>query len=155
MTVRIATIEDIPTIVEMGRRFHAASGYASIVAYDPQSAANTFASIMENPDGVLLVAVQDGEICGTAAAMSYPFYFNVHHKTGNEFFWWVNPEFRGTNVGRELLDALEMWKDSMNAGSFTVSALESMRPEIVGEIYRRRGYVPSDRSFIKASQRFN
>lgn len=148
--VREATLDDIPQIVDMGRAFHAASAYASIVAYDAESAGVTFAGLITGEDGVVFVYDDEfGRIVGTTAAMAYPFFFNRHHKTGNEFFWWVDPDHRGSNIGKALLDALEAWKETVNAKSFTLSALESMRPEVVGEIYRRRGYMPSDRSYIK------
>jgi hypothetical protein len=140
--IRPATISDIPKMLEMGRKFFEASGYSDIADLEVNSLRATFEALITNSEAVVLVG--DGAM---AAALIYPFYFNASHKTAQEMFWWVNPERRG--IGTELLDALIASVKAKGAQSLSMIALERLTPEKVGGIYERRGFRPSERSYIK------
>jgi GNAT superfamily N-acetyltransferase len=142
--IRPAVEADLPRLLEMGRRFFDASGYSDITEYDPASTEASLRMLMEV--GVLLVAERD-EVIGCAGALVYPFYFNSGHLTGQELFWWVEPEHRG--VGMDLYHALEQAVKDKGAQSFSMIALDKLNPERVGEMYRKVGYRPSDHSYIK------
>ena len=146
--IREAEIGDIPAIVAMGERFHAASGYADLAAFDPLSAARTFDRLISSPDGVILVWEEAGEIAGTAAALLFPFFFNARHRHGQEFFWWCDPACRG-RAGPALLAALEEWARDNGAQSLALATLASMRPHAVGKLYQRAGYRASDATYVK------
>jgi GNAT superfamily N-acetyltransferase len=77
----------------------------------------------------------------------HPHYFNASHITGQELFWWIDPDHRGR--GSELLNALEAWVKDQGAHSFVMITLEALEPERVGLIYRRRGYRPVEHSYLK------
>ena len=145
--IRDAILEDIPAMVAMGESFFAASGYGDVTEYDPESAAATFAMLIDSPDGVVLIA-DEGRPVGTAAALVYPFFFNTAHRHGQEMFWWVEPEFRGTGTG--LMRELESRASSLGAKSLSVAALASLKPDVLAEVYRRAGFRASDSSFVKA-----
>jgi GNAT superfamily N-acetyltransferase len=140
--IRPATVADIPRMLEMGRRFFDASGYSEITSFDPESLRATFEGLMMNPDAVVLVTTG-----GMAAALIYPFYFNVGHRTAQEMFWWVDKEHRG--IGTQLFDALIAGVKAKGAESLVMIALERLTPEKVGGIYERRGFRLSERSYIK------
>lgn len=130
----------------MGRAFFAESGYAEM-EFDSDTTVNTLRNLIDNDDGALLVA-DVGRVIGMAGALAYPFYFNSKHKTGQELFWWMEPEFRGGVHGVRLLFELEKWAKSVGCKSFTMIALSTL-PR-AGDIYTRSGYRASDQSFIKA-----
>jgi GNAT superfamily N-acetyltransferase len=140
--IRKAVLSDLPDLVEMGRRFHQASGYADIAEFDALS----FATTLQNaPDAVFLVVEKEGSLAGMAGALVYPFYFNLKHRTAQEVFWWVSPEHRG--IGSQLFDALVAEVKDMGAQSLSMIALENAK--WVGGFYEKRGFRPSERSFIK------
>jgi ribosomal protein S18 acetylase RimI-like enzyme len=140
--IRRATVADLPGLVELGRKFHEASGYADIAEFDALS----FATTLQNaPDAVFLVVEKAGHLVGMAGALVYPFYFNLKHRTAQEVFWWVNPEHRG--IGSQLFDALVAEVKAMGAQSLSMIALENAT--WVGGFYEKRGFRPSERSFIK------
>lgn len=141
--MRPAEPSDIPVLVEMGRKFHAAAGLSAFYAFDPASFAQTLSRLLESPDGAVFVT--DGGMIG---GLAYPLYLNAHHKCGQELFWWVEPERRGR--GRDLMATLEDWGRSRGASSFTMIALESQRPEAVGRLYRRAGYAPVEHTFVRS-----
>jgi GNAT superfamily N-acetyltransferase len=139
--IRRATVADLPALVAMAQRFHEASGYGDIAEFDALSFATTLQSA---PNVVVLVAEKDGLI-GMAGALVYPMYFNLQHVTAQEMFWWVEPEHRG--IGSKLFDALEEEVKKMGAQSLTMIAIE--RFSWVGSYYEKRGFRPSERSFIR------
>lgn len=128
-------------MVEMGRRFFDASGYADITEYDGES----FAATLANAPAIYLVVEVDGKLVGMAGALVYPLYFNTTHMTAQEMFWWVNPEHRG--VGSKLFDALEEEVKKAGAKSLTMIALETI--SWVGSYYEKRGFRPTERSFMR------
>lgn len=145
---RHAKQEDFPQVLALARRFFAATGYAELVAFDDESFKATFMHLLGD-DGACIVAEDAGQIVGIAGALAYPFYFNSNHKTGQELFWWMNEEQRGSSLGAEMFAALETWARSVGCKTFSMIALEKLRPDSVAKIYRRAGYSASDHSFIK------
>lgn len=146
--IRAAAESDIPALIEMGRRFFQASGYGDLAAFDRESFTATVQHLMAG-GGVCLVAETDGQVVGMAGALAYPFYFNADHKTGQELFWWLNPEHRGGLLGARLFAGLESWAQDQGCASFTMVALDAVRPEQVGGMYKRRGYRASEHTYIK------
>lgn len=135
--LRQADIADIPEIVQMGARFHYRARAA--IPYCRDSVAAALRHMIESPDAVVFI---DGQ--AAAGAALHPAWFNHAHRTGMELFWWAE-----NGAGRGLFDAMEAWAFENGADSFGMIALDSLRPETVGAIYRRRGYAPMEHSFLK------
>jgi hypothetical protein len=145
--IRPATYMDVPDLLAMGRRFFDASGYADITSFHPESFQVTLENLLGSDNGLVLVAVKEKPV-GMAAALLYPYFFNVDHKTAQEVFFWMDKEHRG--IGAQLLDALIVGAKARGARSLSMIALESMAPDVVGGMYQRRGFRPSERSFIRS-----
>jgi len=138
----------IPVIAEMGSRFFAEAQWSDVTEWDHDSICATLRHLVDDPLGILLIATRKGVICGMAGGLVHPAYFNVHHLTGQELFWWVEPDERG-GVGQMLLDCLELAAMERGAKSWAMIALDRVRPDAVGAVYRRRGYRASEHSYIK------
>lgn len=146
--IREATLEDVPAIIEMGQRFFDASGYDGMTSYDPVSASTTYINLIQSPDGILLVHDGENGPDGMTGALLFPFFFNNSHKHGQEVFWWVNPESRGSGV--QLFRALENIARERGAKSLAMATVASLESEAVGRIYERFGYSLSDLTYVKA-----
>lgn len=142
--IRPGVYADIPEMVEMGRKFFEASGYSDITSFDEDSLKASFEKLLGSH---VVLVVEKEKLIGMAIALIYPFYFNVNHATSQEMLWWVEPEHRG--IGTELLEALMAAVKAKGAESLSMIALEKLDPEKVGGIYERRGFRPSERSYIK------
>ena len=136
--IREAQHEDIPALLDMAQRFHARAFVRIPLCLDTLTAA--LAGLIDNPQGVVLMA---GETAA-AGALLHPSWMNRDHLTGSELFWWAED---GGGMG--LLEALEAWAAAQGADSFGMVALETMRPDAVGALYRRKGYEPSERSYLR------
>lgn len=131
-------------MLEMGKRFFDASGYAEITEYDP----DTFLATLRAASGsVILVVEKEGVIVGMALALIFPLYFNAKHTFAQEVLWWIDPEHRG--IGSKLFDALVAESKARGAQSMSVTATETLEPERVGGFYMKRGFRLADHSYIK------
>lgn len=135
--VREATEDDIPALLDIARRFHERGRIPVPLCLD--SVAATLRHLMDGDLGVVFVSRH-----GAAGALLHPSWMNAAHLTGQELFWWSE-----AGGGSALFDALENWAVSKGAASFTMIALEACRPGAVGATYRRRGYQPTEHSYLK------
>jgi GNAT superfamily N-acetyltransferase len=133
--------------MRMGRAFHAVTGAADLIPLDDATLERTFQQLIEGEASVILVFDKGDGLAGATGAMLHPHYWNNAHITGQELFWWVDPEHRG--IGRALFDVLESWVQVSGAHSFTMIALEHIDGGKAGAIYRRRGYRPVEHSYTK------
>lgn len=146
--IREATLEDVPAIAQIGERFHGEAGWGDIAAYSVEDCARTLATMIGNEAAILLVAEKDGEIVGMAGGMVFPLYFNAAHKSGQELFWYMKPGLRD-GTGGALLEAMEQTARDRGCQSWIMIALDKVAPELTGRLYRRRGYRPSEHSWIR------
>lgn len=140
--IRPATTDDLPELLRMGRSFAGALKLADTIGYDDETMERLFLHLINDANGILLVT--DG---GAAGGLVHPSLFNRHHMTGQELFWWVDPECRG--AGLRLLAALEDAARERGAQSFMMGTHEALNFAAATKLYGRRGYRASDRNFIK------
>lgn len=146
--IRDAQANDIPVIVRLGALFFDEAGWSDVTEWDDESVAATLSNMIDSDGGILLVAERKGVILGMAGGLVYPAYFNAHHLTGQELFWWVSPDDR-CGAGKALMDAMEARAREKGAKSWAMIALDKVRPAAVGAVYQRRGYRASEHSYIK------
>lgn len=146
--IRPATENDIAVIAEMGARFFEEAQWSDVTEWDHDSICATLRHLIDNPLGILLVSTRKGVIRGMAGGLVHPAYFNMHHLTGQELFWWVEPSERG-GMGSLLLDCLELAAAQRGAQTWVMIALDKVRPNAVGAVYKRRGYRAAEHSWIK------
>jgi hypothetical protein len=148
-TIRHAVTRDIPELLEMGRDFFASSGLSKLTEWDDASFASTVNTLASGSvPGRLLVVEQDYALVGMAASIIFPLYCNMNVRLGQEIFWWVAPEHRN-GIGDTLLEELE--KDALAQGAvlFMSAALAGLRDKAIARVYSRKGYVPSENTFIR------
>jgi RimJ/RimL family protein N-acetyltransferase len=146
MTVRQATEMDIPQIVDMAGAFFFEMRAVEL-SFDEESAADTAMKLITSDDGSLIVAEMDGKLVGMAGAIAFSHYMSASNKVAQEMFWWVDKEHRGGIVAMRLLRAMEDWAKERGCSSLTMICLPIDSP--AEEIYKRTGYRPLERSYIK------
>lgn len=146
--IRLARTDDVKQIAAMGAKFHDEAGWGDIADYDTVSIELTLSNMIANADAIVLVAEVEGELIGMAGGITAPLYFNHAHRIGQELFYWIEPGERN-GVGRMLLEALEDEGRVLNCNSWVMVALDNVRPEVTGRLYRMRGYRPAERNWIR------
>lgn len=136
--IREAELTDLPEISRMGAAFAKAAGLPA----DMQAILDT-AEHMINTEGSVILITDGGMIGGIA----YPHFFNNEVLIVQELFFWVDEDQRGN--GRLLLDSFEDWAVGIGAHKVMMIALESQRPQAVGNLYKRRGYTCLEHTYQK------
>lgn len=145
--IREAGIDDLPRLVCMGRDFFNETELWNVTSFDEQSAMKTLSAMITNKDSVILVAEKDGVVVGVAGAVIVPFYFNMAQQVAQEFFWFVEREYRNGSVGIRLYDALEQWARDGGAGLMSMAAL-GCNPS-VSKFYFQRGYYQQETNYLR------
>jgi hypothetical protein len=136
--VRVATADDIPHIVTLGRRFHAYSHWAHL-PYDEAAVAELFGRMIEAEDGVIFLS-EDG-VCG---GLINTLYFSPQTRLAVELFWFA------PSGGTDLRQAFEAWARDRGAEAVQFSALGDGRRAATERLYRMAGYQVIETAYLKA-----
>lgn len=149
VTVRTATVEDIPSYMDLAEAFVATTPISHLVPFDRDSTAAFVEGALGSDNMVVLVAEDDGEIVGITAALTYPMYFNPSKLVAQELWWYIKPDARGGTASKLLFQAIEKWGKSKQAEAMFMIALDNDRVTTMAKMYGRLGYAPTERVFVK------
>lgn len=150
MNVIIATEEHASEIERMCRNFKDASPYATFELSDTRlkEIVNAFLTGDKSTFIAFLAMNDENQPVGMVAAMAtQPIFSDV--KIAGELIWWVDVEYRQTRAGLELLNALETWAKQSGCSAITMTLLEDPNFDKIDGIYKKFGYRPSERSYLK------
>ena len=147
MIVRRATQADLDRYVVLAKTFHTASPMHGVIEFDPEGYSAFYLSALENETMGVWLAETEGEIVGIVGAIAYPLYFNPSAVVVQELWWWLAPEFRG--AGGKMFKQIELWAKERNASALFMIALEDDRAAKMEKLYKRAGFTPMERTFIK------
>jgi RimJ/RimL family protein N-acetyltransferase len=135
MTIREATLIDVPALVAMGQRFRAESSYASLVAENPAQMAETATKLIEGQGVVFVAEDRGGAIVGMIG-----FYLFVHPMSGQltagETFWWSDVPA----VGMGLFRRGKAW--ALAQGAETLLMTQPAAVPRLGLLYKKLGFTP-------------
>lgn len=139
--MKIATVEDLPEIMDFAMKFIAVTGYAD---YSDEATIEQLAkNLITGPQNISIILLKPG--IGMLAGMSSPFVFGPH-LIASEVAWWVEPDKRGQKDGEELVDAFEYWaKHKAGCTLITLTSLDDK----VGKFYEKKGYKLHERAYMK------
>jgi len=149
VTIRPATVEDIPCYMDLAAAFVATTPVSHIIPFDRDSTAAFIESALDNENMTVLVAEDDGELIGITAAIAYPIYFNPAKLVAQELWWYIKPSARGGAASKLLFQEIEKWGMSKQAEAMFMVALDNDRIEAMVKLYGRLGYTPTERTFVK------
>ena len=141
--IRAPKPSEHPRIVEMGRNFYATLPQYAHIPYSEESGYRWIERMLA--DGILIVAVESGEVVGVAGGLFAPCIFNDKYFVGQELLWWIEPEHRGSGIGIELLREMEALAE-VSADLWVMVALEGTG---IGKIYERAGYSAGEQLYFK------
>lgn len=146
MQVRHATAADIPAIIRMGRLFWSQTPYREI-PYCPDSIALACGQMLEQR--LLLIGEFSGQIAGAVGAMASPLYANRSVLVAAELFWWVEPEYRNSGIGKMMLTGIEQAAKDAGVYRFSMMAFDDLELEKAAKVYERCGYQATERTWNK------
>jgi hypothetical protein len=146
MRIRKATIEDKSAVLKLMSDFFNKTDYLDIVGYSRESLEGMFEKLVTLDEACLFITE---DYSGCIGGYVMPYWMNMNKVFAQELFWWVAEDKRGGSSSIRLLDTFEEWSIQKKADAVVMSSTTSLNPEGVGAVYKRRGFVPIDISYIK------
>lgn len=152
-TIRAATYEDIPALVELGAQMHTESPHYSRVSYSRAKVtalAERIIGEMRSLVGglVCFVAEEAGEAVGMLAGGITPLWFG-DDPAASDLVVFVRQDKRATMTAVRLVKAFEAWAWSKGAKYINLGTSTGVEMERTAELYRRLGYQDYAAGLVK------
>lgn len=121
MKIRFATLEDIPTILDLGEIMVAESRF-QIYGFNRAKTAKTLASMISQPAHSVIGLAErtPGDCVGMLGGYVVDFFFCDAFVAQDRFFF-VRPEARGTSAALKLLLAFRRWAEQRNVRELNIN----------------------------------
>ncbi len=140
--IRAADLDDIPRLVDMGRRFIEETEYRSAIGFNHHALAALMRKLIAMGDGAIFVLTPAQTPVGMIGVHVF-----AHPLSGETFaaevFWGVDPEWRGP--GKTLVTIAEDWA----RGKGAVKMHMISPSDKVARAYRRLGYAKLEEHYQK------
>lgn len=147
MTIRLATVDDLPAILKMAKAFLEATPYGRLFHTQPENLA-VLATLVFNfgERAAILLAVDELGPFGMLVIIAAPHPIN-QQLYADELVWWVDPTYRGVRrAGPSLLRAAEDWARERNC--YMVKMVAPIGSS-VGRFYEKLGYSAIETAYAK------
>ena len=138
--IRIATIDDLDTLVEMSGVFFAETNYAKQYEYHPESMAITLTPLIEAQ-----TVFTDGKDCAIVMVL-FPSFFNHEVIVAQELGWYVSKGKRKSGLGIKLLRHAE---EEMKKRGAKLIIMLSLGSNDISLLYEKLGYTEQERIFMR------
>lgn len=149
--IREATEEDMPKLIEMAKRLHLAAHFqrwASVEDSEP-GWEGWIRRCAAHDDAICLVAEsEEGAPVGFVTAFSANAFWNPSVSLVQVASTWVEPEYRGNGLGKNLLSAVKEWGESLGARMAAASSWQTATPKIIGSVLRGLGFRMQEQHYV-------
>ena len=150
MTIRFAKVEDIPPLVEAGRRMHALTRFRQL-HYDEPRVARAFADLIRHGVGKYVFFVAEdsaGSIVGALIGVLEQHLFS-DQLTASVMHYDVLPEVRMGGYGVRLLKAFERWAANRKVVEIGLGINSGVDLDRMSRFAVRMGYQKIGENFVK------
>ena len=138
MKLRVATLQDIPTLVQFGEAFFNESPNYQGRQYEPEEAAKHYENLMRK-EGVIFVVEQRGQVAGGFAGGIGKDWFN-QQKIAFDYVLYVEPKFRKTRAAFVLIQAFIGWSAAMGAQRIQCGTTTGVESKACIRLYEHFGF---------------
>lgn len=150
MTIRFANLDDIPSLVALGKRMHAITRFRTF-AYNEDRVARALRQAIENRNGRYACFIADdsgGRLVGVLLAVLEQHIFSDQW-TASIMHYDVLPESRMGGYGVRLLKAFEQWARNRKVIEMTFGINSGLETEKGGQFARKMGFEKVGENFVK------
>lgn len=142
--VRLATQDDVDTIVSLGFDFWLTTEYyANGIPYSFEQCKNVVSIVIDT--GVAVVAGESGFLL----MLISPHPFSANFTVASELAFYLKPESRGGLTAVKMTKLAEKTAIEMGAKQIALFSLEKSSPPGLPKLYSRLGYHHSESTFSK------
>ena len=136
--IRVATINDIETLVRLGQMLHEASELKRHT-YKPMKVADLLYSVISGL-GVVFVAEKDGEVIGAfAGGLTELWYSDT--VVAFDYCIFIKPDKRHGRTAIRLLIAFETWAREMGAKEIHMGITTGINVDSTSRLYQSQGFT--------------
>ena len=126
-------------ILQLGKRMHEESSYASL-PFDAEKAAGAIMQlVVDNDSGFGVIAYDEDTPVGLIAGGIGSRWFSPS-LYAYDHVWYVVPEYRGSRTAIRMLKMFESWAKDQGAEELWMGVTTNIDPERTGSLFTRLGY---------------
>lgn len=142
--VRLATQEDVDTIVSLGFDFWVETpSFRAGIPYNHDSCKRLASIIVDT--GIALIAGDYGMLL----MLTSPHPFNHNFTVASEIAFYIKPENRKGLLALKMIRAAEDEARNMGVNHISMAYIEGYSPKGITRLYSHLGYSPSEGTFSK------
>lgn len=140
MSIRVATTDDLPRILDLGEQLHAESPRWSRIPFSRARAAEMITGLMLSEDGVVFVAEKNGQVIGGIAGVASQ-HWASEARVAHEVSFFIDKPHRGGLAACRLICALEAWARIKGVAWLHAGTSTGVDPELTARLYERLGFT--------------
>ena len=146
-SLRLATLNDVPALLELGKDLYKDSPFASMKFDFSKVKEQLEAAIMMPDQWLVLVSHDEGKPVGCLVAyVFHPLYSK--DKIACEVLWHLLPEYRKGRRGVDMMTAFEYWAKLLGCTVCQYGWMSSSPPRME-ELYLKRGLKMVEKVYFK------
>jgi GNAT superfamily N-acetyltransferase len=138
MQIRPATIEDLPALLELGRRMHQESPRFNRLSFNDEKVRNLLMMATVSPNYCMLVADNDGEMVGGFAGFIAAHWFS-DDLVASDLALFVQPGRRGGLAGARLVKEFIAWAKERGPKQINLGISTGVSVEETAQLYSAIG----------------
>ncbi|ENW15626.1 GNAT family N-acetyltransferase [Acinetobacter haemolyticus] len=139
MQVRKATLEDVVTLVDFGKRLTQESPVFLKQGFDENSAADLFAYLINKYESIFIAVDQYKNPIGTIIGVIDKDW-RTGHKLAFEQGVYVLPEYRRSETAKGLINTFVEWAKLQNADRIQLGTMTGIHADKVVSLYEGLGF---------------
>lgn len=137
MSIRHATLAEVPVTVMLAQAMHAETAYRNL-EFDQAKVTELFTRLVQDEPGCLLVVEKDDVLVGFLAGGIGEDYFGPG-QFAFEFGVYLDPRHRGGVCGARLVQAFLAWADSLGVHRKHMAVSTGITTDRTGALYEKLG----------------
>ncbi|WP_284085108.1 GNAT family N-acetyltransferase [Acinetobacter haemolyticus] len=139
MQIRKATLDDVGTLVDFGKRLTKESPVFSKQGFDENSAADLFAYLINKHESIFLALDQYQNPIGTLIGV-VDTDWRTGHKLAFEQGVYVLPEYRRSDAAKTLINTFVEWAKNQDADRIQLGTMTGIHADKVVKLYESLGF---------------
>jgi hypothetical protein len=142
--IRLATEKDIPFLVDLLIAFQAEAGCYDHVQPCRDSLAEFCFDVIRGASGDIAI-YEKAEPVGAICMLAFPSWYNRNVWVGQEQFWYVLPEFRGSySAFSRMFKWACKWQDERGLAGVSWSSTGNLNVDKLDNFYQHQGFTRCD-----------
>src|SRR3990172_2251364 len=140
-TIRPATHDDLDLLLDIAEAMHAESPRFSRIAFSEDKVLQLWITLVDSPNGLLLVAERDSTIIGGNSAFAFPHWMSGE-LVASDYGVFVLPEHRGGMTAFRLVNKYVEWAHSkgVKPGWIQLGISTGILQDETAALYRAIGF---------------